>query len=252
MRLGLVTYMWGADWDLPTLIKNCEETGFEGVELRTEHKHGVEPSLSAEARREVAKRFADSPVELVGLGTTCEYHAADPAKVAQNIETSKAFIKLCHDCGGTGIKVRPNGLPDGVPIDKTLEQIGRSMNEVAQYGADYGVEVRLEVHGRGTSELPKIEKIMAAADHPGAVVCWNCNETDLAGDGLAANFARVGKRIGTVHIHDLISDYPWPELFALLKGVNFDRWTLLEEGNKTADPIRVMKYYRRLWDFMTA
>ena len=28
MQLGLVTYMWGADWDLPTLIKNCEATGF--------------------------------------------------------------------------------------------------------------------------------------------------------------------------------------------------------------------------------
>ena len=43
MQLGLVTYMWGADWDLPTLIKNCQLTGFRGVELRTAHKHGVEP-----------------------------------------------------------------------------------------------------------------------------------------------------------------------------------------------------------------
>ena len=24
MQLGLVTYMWGADWDLPTLIKKAE------------------------------------------------------------------------------------------------------------------------------------------------------------------------------------------------------------------------------------
>ena len=23
MRLGLVTYLWGRDWDLPTLIANC-------------------------------------------------------------------------------------------------------------------------------------------------------------------------------------------------------------------------------------
>jgi len=27
MRLVLVTYMWGFDWDLPTLIANCEKTG---------------------------------------------------------------------------------------------------------------------------------------------------------------------------------------------------------------------------------
>ncbi|HYF35506.1 MAG TPA: sugar phosphate isomerase/epimerase, partial [Prosthecobacter sp.] len=33
MQFGLVTYMWGAEWDLPTLIKNCEDTQVLGVEL---------------------------------------------------------------------------------------------------------------------------------------------------------------------------------------------------------------------------
>lgn len=51
MQLGLVTYMWGADWDLPTVIKNCQLTGFKGVELRSGHKHGVEPTLSSQDAR---------------------------------------------------------------------------------------------------------------------------------------------------------------------------------------------------------
>src|SRR5271169_2651410 len=59
-KLGLVTYELAKDWDVETIIKNCEATGFEGVELRTTHKHGVEPSLSKEQRAEVRKRFADS------------------------------------------------------------------------------------------------------------------------------------------------------------------------------------------------
>ena len=50
MKLGLVTYMWGADWDLPTLLKNCAATGFEAVELRSTHKHGVEPMISPAQR----------------------------------------------------------------------------------------------------------------------------------------------------------------------------------------------------------
>ncbi len=50
MKLGLVTYQWGKDWDLPTLIANCEKAGFLGVELRTQHAHGVETSLSASER----------------------------------------------------------------------------------------------------------------------------------------------------------------------------------------------------------
>ena len=252
MQLGLVTYQWGADWDLPTVIKNCEQTGFAGVELRSTHRHGVEPSLNENERKEVARRFADSPVELVGLGTACEYHSADAAELKQNIEQTKAFIRLCHDVGGSGIKVRPNGLPAGVSAARSIEQIGRALDEMASYGEGYGIEIRLEIHGRGTSEIPTIKKIMDVSKHDGSKLCWNCNAADLAGAGLAANFASVQKRIATVHIHDLISGYPWSELFGLLKGANFDGWTLLEEGNRTSDPIRVMKYYRLLWETMAA
>ncbi len=252
MQLGLVTYQWGALWDLPTVIKNCEQTGFTGVELRSTHKHGVEPSLDDAARKDVARRFAEGSVKLVGLGTACEYHSPDSAELRKNIEDTKAFIRLCHDTGGSGIKVRPNGLPAGVPVQKTIEQIGKSLDEVAEYGAGFGIEIRTEIHGRGTSEIPVIRKIMDVSKHPNSKLCWNCNAADLAGAGLAANFASVQDRIATIHIHDLISSYPWPQLFELLKGANFDGWTLLEEGSRTSDPIRVMKYYRLLWEKMTA
>ena len=68
IKLGLCTYQWGRNWDLPTIIANCEKAKVLGVELRTEHKHRVEPSLGPQHRKEVKKRFADSPVTLVGLG----------------------------------------------------------------------------------------------------------------------------------------------------------------------------------------
>ena len=58
MQLGLVTYQWGADWDLSTVIENCEKTGFAGVELRSTHKHGVEPSLDDAQRKAVAQRLS--------------------------------------------------------------------------------------------------------------------------------------------------------------------------------------------------
>src|SRR5215212_9832656 len=66
-KLGLVTYNLAKDWDLSTIIKNCEATGFEAVELRTTHKHGFEPTIDAAARAEVRKRFADSKVRLLSL-----------------------------------------------------------------------------------------------------------------------------------------------------------------------------------------
>jgi sugar phosphate isomerase/epimerase len=249
MQLGLVTYNWGKDWDIETIIKNCSATGFKGVELRSTHKHGVEITLGKQQRKEVRARFADSDVELVGLGSACEYHSNDPAVVKKNIEETKAFVDLCHDVGGTGVKVRPNGFPKGVEQEKTLAQIGRSLNEVAEYGARYGVQIRLEVHGRGTAELPHIRSILDVADNRNTVVCWNCNPTDLNGEGLVHNFELVADRIGTVHIHDLRNDaYPWKQLFSLLKGVNFSGWTLLEDGKVPDDIVKAMHENRKVWD----
>ena len=53
MKLGIVTYNIAKDWDLATIIKNCAETTFQGVELRTSHAHGVEVGLNKEQRGEL-------------------------------------------------------------------------------------------------------------------------------------------------------------------------------------------------------
>lgn len=251
MQLGLVTYMWGSQWDVPTIIKNCTAAGFGGVELRTTHKHGVDIDLNEKQRDAVNKRFSDSAVRLVGIGTACEYHSPDPAVLKKNIDETKEYIRLCHDVGGTGVKVRPNGLPAEVPVEKTIEQIGKALNEVAEYGDGFGIAIRVEIHGRGTASIPVIKKIMDVATNKNVGLCWNCNPDDTMGAGLEANFNLVKNRFGaTVHIHDLITTYPWRQFFGLLKKIDYAGWTLLEEGAQTTDPVRVMQYYRLAWESM--
>jgi hypothetical protein len=58
-RLGIVTYNIAATWDLPTILRMCRSVGLSPVELRTSHKHDVEPSLTPDQRKEVRRRFAD-------------------------------------------------------------------------------------------------------------------------------------------------------------------------------------------------
>ena len=53
MKMGLVTYQWGREWDLPTLISNCEKAGLLGIELRVQHAHKVETNLTAAQRADV-------------------------------------------------------------------------------------------------------------------------------------------------------------------------------------------------------
>lgn len=247
MKLGTVTYNLARDWDLETIIKNCEETEFEGVELRTSHAHKVEVDLAPAARDEVRRRFQDSKVELMGLGSAFDYHTPDTAQLRRDIEATKAYIKLAHDVGANGVKVRPNGLPKEVPVEKTLEQIGRSLRELGDFGDGYGIRIRLEVHGAGTSLLPNIKRIMDVADHRAVGVCWNSNDTDLAGEGFDHNFHLVKNKIFSVHMRDLfLENYPFRRLFKRLNEAAFAGYCLAEIP-ESKDPIRVMKYYRALW-----
>jgi len=247
IKLGMVTYNLGKDWDIPTLIKNCTEARFQGVELRTSHRHGVEVTLSASARAEVRKRFADSPVELFSLGSAFDYHTPDAAKLRQDIESTKAYIRLAQEVGATGVKVRPNGLPKEVPVEKTLEQIGRSLRELGDFAAALGQQIRLEVHGAGTSPVPRIRRIMDVADHPSVGVCWNSNPSDLDGDGFDANFDLVKSKIVEVHMRDLyLTDYPFRRLLARLTETGYSGYTLAEIP-ESPDAVRVTRYFRSIW-----
>jgi len=252
-KLGLVTYNLAKDWDIPTIIKMCSETGFEAVELRTTHAHGVEPSISKKQRSAVRRIFEDSPVRLLSLGTTCEYHAVEKEEVNRNIELTKEFIELAYDVGAIGVKVRPNGLQvdKGIPVEHTLRQIGDSLRKCGEYAENYGVEIWLEVHGKGTSNLRYIRKIMEIADHENVGVCWNSNMTDIVNGSIKESFNLVKDWIRSVHIRELCDEeYPWHELFDLLKASGYDRYCLAEIP-ESKEPKRLMKYYSALFREMT-
>jgi len=251
MRFGLVTYQWGRDWDLPTLIGNCEGSQVAGVELRTTHAHKVEPGLNARQRREVKKRFDDSSVVLVGIGSNERLDSPETSVLKSAIEATRGFIKLSHDVGGSGVKVKPNSFHEGIAREKTIEQIGRSLNILGGFGADYGQQIRLEVHGE-CSELPTMRAIMDVAKHPNVGVCWNSNSTDLKGAGLEYNFDLVKDRFGdTCHIRELNrGTYPYQELMNLYVKMDYAGWVLLEASSKPKDRLVALAEQRNIWENM--
>jgi sugar phosphate isomerase/epimerase len=254
LNLGLVTYQWGKDWDLPTVISNCEKSGLLGVELRTQHAHKVEIDLTPAQRAEVKKRFADSPVTCVGYGSNYEFHSPDPKILRDNIEGAKAYVKLCKDIGATGLKVKPNTLPKDVPREKTIAQIAASLDELGKFAKDYGQLIRVECHGAITQEIPNMKAIFEQVTGKNVKMCWNSNDVDLNPPGLEANFNSVKQWIGdTTHIRGIgISDYPYQDLFRLLRGIKYNGWILIEATTPYTDPIAVMKEQLTLFNNMIA
>ncbi|MBX9584496.1 MAG: sugar phosphate isomerase/epimerase [Gemmataceae bacterium] len=258
-RLGLVTYNVPKDWDLPTVLKVCREVGIAAVECRTTHKHGVEPNLTIDQRKDVRKRFADSGVVFWGSGTTCEFHSEDPLTVEFNIKRCRHFIELVHDLGGKGVKVRPNGVPQGADPAQTFDQIGRALRACGKAAADAGVEIWVEVHGAVTAEPKNMRAIMDACGHPSVGVTWNSNGTDLdEKKSIGPGFELLKPFIRSCHINDLENDakgtYPYRDLFRRLAGIGYDRYTLCEVGRSydVAAGTEFLKGYKRLWEELVA
>ena len=246
MLLGAVTYNVLKDWDVETIIKNLEATGFEAVELRTGHKHGVEPALSRDEREKIKGRFQRSKVRLLSFGSTCEFHSPEAAERSKQVEIGKAFIDLAHDTGAWGVKVRPNGLPAGVPRETTIGNIGACLRELGNYGGGKGVEIWMEVHGKDTQAPDVSAAIMRAAKHDNVGLCWNSNPTDVKNGSVKESFDLLRPWIKNCHINELASSYPYRELFALLQKSKYDRYTLCE-AQESKEPERFLRWYRALW-----
>jgi sugar phosphate isomerase/epimerase len=246
MHLGAVTYNILKDWDVETIIQKLEPAGFEAVELRTGHAHGVEPALDAAARDRVKKRFERSRIRLLSLGSTCEFQSPDPAERQKQVETGKKFVELAHDVGAWGVKVRPNTLPKDVPPETTVRNIGAGLHELAEYGKGYGVEIWMEVHGRDTQNPPMAAAIMKAANHPNVGLCWNSNATDIVNGSVKASFDLLRRWLRNCHIHDLTDPYPYREFFALLNQSKYERYTLCE-APESKEPERYLRFYSALW-----
>lgn len=253
MKFGFTSYLWGREWDIPTLIANCRQLKAYGVELRVEMKaaHGVELTLDSAQRAEVRKQFTASPVRVLGLATGERFDFVDSDKLAASLEKAKRYAQLSHDIGGTGIRVFPNDFHKEVPQEKTIEQIARGLNQLARSTAGLGQTLRLENHG-SAGRLTTLKRILDQVDQPNVCVKLNSDAKDAADGAFEANFNLVKDRLGdTLHMHDLTDTaFPYQLQCDLLMKAGWTGWWLPELDNPPAMELRMagLQQQRRLWD----
>jgi sugar phosphate isomerase/epimerase len=130
----------------------------------------------------------------------------------------------------------------------TIGRIGEALEACGAAGERLGVEVWVEVHGRDTQEPSRMRAIMDACGHPNVGVCWNSNPTDIKSGSIRESFKLLESFIRSVHIHELY-EYPYKELFGLLRGIGYERYLLLE-GPESLEPERYLSYYHALFHEM--
>ena len=249
MRFGFMTYQWGIDWDIPTLIASCTKAQALGVELRTSahYAHGVEITLTDAERREVKKKFADSPVQIVGVASAERFDSPDPERIKRAIEITNAHSKLSQDVGGHGVRVVPNDYHPDIPKEKTIAQIAQALNTVGKFAAEHGQRIRLENHGTA-GDLVSLRKIMEQVDQKNVRVKLNGEAVDAP--DFAERFAGIKPYLDdTLHFHELDKGgFPYQLQSDLLMDAGWEGWWLLETSTKPADRAQAMLEQRKMWD----
>jgi hypothetical protein len=250
LRFGFTTYQWGIDWDIPALIANCTKAKAFGVEVRTAagYKHGIELTISADQRREICKRFADSPVKLVGIATPEKFDSPDPAEVRASMARAMDYVRLASDVGATGIRIFPNDWQKDVPHEQTIAQVARSLNELGSYAAAYGQRIRLENHGT-MGRLTSLAEVMKQVTQKNVGIKLNCEPADARSNSFEANFNLVKPYLGdTMHWKDLnMQRFPYQLQVDLLIDANWDGWCLVEQDSKVPDRAQAFIEMQKGW-----
>ena len=173
----------------------------------------------------------------------------------KNIEKCKEFVQLAADLGGRGVKVRPNGHPKGVELEKTLEQIGKALIPCGKAAEEAGIEIWVEVHGPETSHPPHMKTIMEHCGHPKVGLTWNSNPGDKKDGSVAEYFKLLWPWIRSCHINephkDMTGAYPYTRTVSCLFRQNgYDRVTLCEVGQSVPEEkygTEMLRYYKALW-----
>lgn len=261
LRFGLATYEWGQDWDIPTILANLAKAKVHGVELKTlikygngreaRYPHGVELELSPAARREVKKRFADSPVDLISLATSEHFPWPDEAQNKEAIELVKQYLQLSHDVGSEHVRVLPNGWLKNEPHQKTLDMIADQLNAVAKTASDLGQLVDLEAHS-APGGLPDMKYVLDRVPHKCVGVRLNSELRNTENPAWPEQFEMVKNRLATtMHVHSLKDPkYPYQTVINTLYKAGWNGWALLEVSEKVPDRVAGLAEQRELFEAM--
>jgi sugar phosphate isomerase/epimerase len=251
MKLSLLTYLLGKDYPLDELLAVCVGYGYRGVECRAQlgHKHGIELETTPEERAAIKARFAASPVNLAGISTSCRFEFAEAEKVAEQVEMAKQFVDLAADVGAPQVRVFGNAFPKGSDKEQVVRRVGESLRAIAEHASPRGVDCNLEMHGDFYYWEHALRAVQIA-DHPRVGIVYNCDPRETRWGPIRTSIEPIAPYLRHIHMHNLESDdYPYPELFRILRNLGYAGYLSLECGG-SLDPERCIALYAKLFEWM--
>jgi len=197
---------------LEQMMQTARRFGYDGIEPRldAEHKHGIEVSADAAARKQF-KKAAAKDVPICCLATSCCF--ADPGAVAKQVEDARARLDLAGEVGAPRIRVFGGVIPEGVSREQAVECVVGAFRSLAGHAKKRKVVLCMETHD-SWCDPAHVADVMRRVGHPAVGVNWDImHPVRSAHVTMEHAFEMLKPWIKHIHFHDGSAD---PQAFKLV------------------------------------
>ncbi len=214
MKIGNAPCSWGVEFaDDPrnpkwrTVLQECAEAGYKGIELGPVGFMPEDPS-------ELKEALAEFDLELIGGVVFRPFH--DPAKWQD--EVLDGILRTCKALAAHGAKhlvlidsISPRRAPTAGRADEA-EQMGAEewsvyrdhIAEAARIGVDHGLTVGIHAHAAGFMDFePELERLLDEVSDDLLQICFDTGHHSYAGFDPVAFMKRHIGRISYMHFKDI-------------------------------------------------
>ena len=240
MKISVSTYSFSqllnsGELNQFSCIAKAKELGFDAVEFVDILPH------DGSSERDYAKRLGQE-VRRQGLEVSNFTFGADFLNAAggakAEIARVKERIELAVELGATSVRHDATiGLPAGKgyrSFDSVLPILSDACRQITEYAATLGVRTMVENHGQFCQESSRVEKLVAAVDHPNFGLLADMGNFLCADEDPTLAFGRIAPYAFYAHAKDFhfksgSGDNPGPGFFTTRAG-NYLRGAIIGHG----------------------
>lgn len=203
IKLGFSTIAC-PDYNLDQIIDLAVTSGMRGVELRfinDSTDFDEQPEFAPEALAATRARFEDAGLDVVTIDTSLRMCSLDEAERQAQRDRAARWAEIAAGLGARYIRAFGGPIPEGQPVEETLDAIATGLSELAEITAARGVQLLLETHDSFSTSASILDLYArGASDKLG--VLWDTLHTFRHGEAPADTWADLGDRVRHVHVKD--------------------------------------------------
>lgn len=262
VKFGGHSLVWAGDWSAENArfaASSAHKAGYDFIEILVAEPEKIDTAMT----KDLLQEYGLTATGCLVFDPSTDISSSDKSKVAAGIDRGRRAIDAVAAWGGTEIDGPVTASLQ--PFDKPATPENRqnsvnSVRELADYAADKGINLHMEIVNRYESNLMNTAEeglvYLAEVDRPNVFLHLDTYHMNIEESGMVDGVLAAGDRLGYVHIGESHRGYlgtgnvDFAAFFGALKKINYSGPIVFESfSSAVVDPALsdALRIWRNLW-----